>query len=45
MIATAWQLGGGKLSPNASRFCKWTHMLGYGGHGAHLRCPNDASMP
>jgi hypothetical protein len=32
MITTAWQLGGGKLAPGRSRFCKWAHMLGYGGH-------------
>jgi hypothetical protein len=32
MIATAWQLGGGGLSPTRSRFCKWAHMLGFGGH-------------
>ena len=32
MITTAWQLGGGKLAPTRSRFCKWAHMLGYGGH-------------
>jgi hypothetical protein len=32
MITTAWELGGGKLSATSSRFCKWAHMLGYGGH-------------
>src|SRR6516165_9089192 len=32
MIATAWELGGGKLSPARTRLCKWAHMLGYGGH-------------
>jgi hypothetical protein len=32
MIATAWELGGGKLTPTSSRLCKWAHMLGYGGH-------------
>jgi hypothetical protein len=32
MIATAWDLGGGKLSPARTRLCKWAHMLGYGGH-------------
>ena len=32
MITTAWQLGGGRLAPTSSRFCKWAHMLGYGGH-------------
>jgi hypothetical protein len=32
MISTAWQLGGAGLSATASRFCKWAHMLGFGGH-------------
>jgi hypothetical protein len=32
MITTAWRLGGGGLAPTGSRFCKWAHMLGYGGH-------------
>jgi hypothetical protein len=32
MITTAWQLGGGGLAPTKSPFCKWAHMLGYGGH-------------
>jgi hypothetical protein len=32
MITTAWDLGGGKLTPARSRLCKWAHMLGYGGH-------------
>ena len=32
MITTAWELGGGKLTPARSRPCKWAHMLGYGGH-------------
>ena len=32
MITTAWELGGGKLTPARSRLCKWAHMLGYGGH-------------
>ena len=32
MITTAWQLGGGRLGATGSRFCKWAHMLGYGGH-------------
>ncbi len=32
MITTAWELGGARLSPTRSRFCKWAHMLGYGGH-------------
>jgi hypothetical protein len=32
MITTAWQLGGGGLAPTRSPFCKWAHMLGYGGH-------------
>jgi hypothetical protein len=32
MITTAWELGGGKLTPTRSRLCKWAHMLGYGGH-------------
>jgi hypothetical protein len=32
MITTAWELGGGQLGPTRSRFCKWAHMLGYGGH-------------
>jgi hypothetical protein len=32
MITTAWELGGGRLGPTGSRFCKWAHMLGYGGH-------------
>jgi len=32
MITTAWKLGGGRLGPTGSRFCKWAHMLGYGGH-------------
>jgi hypothetical protein len=32
MIRTAWQLGGAGLSPTRSRFCKWAHMLGFGGH-------------
>ena len=32
MIATAWRLGGGQLTPGPSRLCKWAHMLGYGGH-------------
>jgi len=32
MITTAWRLGGGGLAPTRSRFCKWAHMLGYGGH-------------
>ena len=32
MITTAWQLGGGGLGPTRSAFCKWAHMLGYGGH-------------
>jgi hypothetical protein len=32
MITTAWQLGGGKLTPGRTRLCKWAHMLGYGGH-------------
>jgi hypothetical protein len=32
MITTAWELGGGKLSPARSRLCKWAHMFGYGGH-------------
>ena len=32
MITTAWELGGGKLGATGSRFCKWAHMLGYGGH-------------
>ena len=32
MISTAWDLGGGKLSPARTRLCKWAHMLGYGGH-------------
>ena len=32
MITTAWQLGGGALAPTRSRFCKWAHMLGFGGH-------------
>ena len=32
MITTAWELGGGGLAPARSRFCKWAHMLGYGGH-------------
>ena len=32
MITTAWELGGGRLGPTRSRFCKWAHMLGYGGH-------------
>jgi hypothetical protein len=32
MITTAWELGGGKLTPSRSRLCKWAHMLGYGGH-------------
>ena len=31
MITAAWQLGGG-TGPQASRLCKWAHMLGYGGH-------------
>ena len=32
MITTAWQLGGVGLSPTTSRFGKWAHMLGFGGH-------------
>jgi len=32
MITTAWELGGARLTPTRSRFCKWAHMLGYGGH-------------
>ena len=32
MITTAWQLGGGQLTPGPTRLCKWAHMLGYGGH-------------
>ncbi len=32
MITTAWELGGGKLSPGHSPLCRWAHMLGYGGH-------------
>jgi hypothetical protein len=32
MIATAWELGGGRLAPARTRLCKWAHMLGYGGH-------------
>jgi len=32
MITTAWQLGGGTLTATRSRYCKWAHMLGYGGH-------------
>jgi hypothetical protein len=32
MIATAWRLGGGQLTPGPTRLCKWAHMLGYGGH-------------
>jgi hypothetical protein len=32
MITTAWQLGGGKLSPARTRLCKWAHALGHGGH-------------
>jgi hypothetical protein len=32
MITTAWQLGGGKLTPARSRLCKWAHALGHGGH-------------
>ncbi len=32
MIVTAWELGGGRLTPTRSRLCKWAHMLGYGGH-------------
>jgi hypothetical protein len=32
MITTAWELGGGKLAATRSRYCKWAHMLGYGGH-------------
>ena len=32
MITTAWELGGGRLGATGSRFCKWAHMLGYGGH-------------
>jgi hypothetical protein len=32
MITTAWELGGGKLSPARTRLCKWAHTLGHGGH-------------
>ena len=34
MITTAWELGGGQLTPglHPSRLCKWAHMLGHGGH-------------
>ena len=32
MIATAWELGGGKLTPARTRLCRWAHMLGHGGH-------------
>ena len=32
MITTAWKLGGGGLGPVPGRYCKWAHMLGYGGH-------------
>jgi hypothetical protein len=32
MITTAWELGGGKLTPTRSRLCRWAHMLAYGGH-------------
>lgn len=31
MITTAWELGGGTPGTD-SRLCKWSHMLGYGGH-------------
>jgi hypothetical protein len=32
MITTAWELGGGKLTPARTRLCKWAHTLGHGGH-------------
>jgi hypothetical protein len=32
MITTAWELGGGKLTPARTRLCKWAHALGHGGH-------------
>ncbi len=34
MITTAWQLGGGQLTPGQrpSRLCRWAHQLGHGGH-------------
>ncbi|MGO8981591.1 MAG: replication initiator [Streptosporangiaceae bacterium] len=34
MITTAWQLGGGQLTPGKrpSRLCRWAHQLGHGGH-------------
>jgi hypothetical protein len=32
MITTAWELGGGKLTPARSRLCRWAHALGHGGH-------------
>jgi hypothetical protein len=34
MIATAWELGGGRLTPGLrpSRLCRWAHALGHGGH-------------
>jgi hypothetical protein len=34
MIATAWELGGGELTPGLrpSRLCRWAHQFGHGGH-------------
>jgi hypothetical protein len=32
MIQAAWDLGGGRHTPARTRLCKWSHMLGYGGH-------------
>ena len=34
MIVTAWELGGGQLTPGPrpSPLCRWAHMLGHGGH-------------
>ncbi|MGO9219742.1 MAG: replication initiator [Streptosporangiaceae bacterium] len=34
MITTAWELGGGRLTPSSrpTRLCRWAHQLGHGGH-------------